>query len=74
MPGRRWVCGLLRRYGSWAAMNESPEYQPVGAFWVSLGNPFNYCETFDPGFCCVPEARAGRSNDRDTPVQIRGVG
>ncbi len=63
--GRRYACGLLLKYGTWEAMNSSPEYKPVGDYWVSKHNPFNYCETFDPAFCCRPELRAGRTNDRD---------
>ena len=27
VPGRRWACGLLRRYGSWEAAEASEEYQ-----------------------------------------------
>lgn len=67
VAGRRWVCGLLRRYGSWEAMNTSPEYVPIGEYWASRGNPFNYCETFDPAFCCRPEFRMGRNNEKSVP-------
>ena len=45
-------------------MNASPAYAPVGRFWKSIGQPFNYCETFDPAFCCRAEYRAGRNNER----------
>ena len=62
---RRFSCGLLVKYGNWKAMNASPEYQPIGQFWESKLNPFNYCESFNPVFCCRPELRAGRHNDRD---------
>ena len=65
VEGRRYACGLLIKYGSWQTMNTSPEYQTVGEFWESIGSPFNYCEVFDPSFCCRPEFRMGRSNDRD---------
>ncbi len=60
VPGRRWACGLLVRFGSWQAMSASAEYQPIGSHWASIGKPFNYCDTFDPAFCCVPEDRQGR--------------
>ena len=72
VPGRRWACGLLVKYGSWAAMNASPEYQEIGEHWESRGKPFNYCETFDPAFCCVPEYRNGRANE-NVPVVIGAV-
>ena len=63
--GRRYACGLRIKYGSWARMVASSEYKTVGRFWEKTGNPFNYCETFDPAFCCRPEFRMGRDNDRD---------
>lgn len=61
--GRRYACGLLLKFGSWSAMNASPDYAAVGQFWESAGLPFNYCETFDPAFCCRSEFRAGRANE-----------
>ena len=64
VDGRRYACGLLIKYGSWQIMNTSPEYQAVGEFWASHALPFNYCETFDPSFCCRPELRAGRANEK----------
>ena len=64
--GRRYACGLLIKYGSWEKMNESPEYRPVGEWWTRNGNlPWNYCETFDPAFCCRPEYRDGRRNEKE---------
>ena len=37
VPGRRWACGLMRRYGSWGAVLASPEYHadvaPILAPW-----------------------------------------
>ncbi len=68
VPGRRWACGLLVKYGSWAAMNRSPEYKPIGDQWVRRSQPFNYCETFDPSFCCRPEYRDGRRYPGHVPV------
>ena len=68
MPGRRWVCGLLVKYGSWQAMNQSPEYQPIGEHWLTRGLRFNECELFDPGFCCRPEGRNGRRYPGHVPV------
>ena len=65
VAGRRYACGLFLELGSWEAVNASPKYKPIGEFWVTKHNPFNYCETFDPAFCCRPELRQGRANDRD---------
>ncbi len=54
--GRRYACGLLLRHqGDWQAMAADPDYQPIGLHWQAIGQPFNYCETFDPAFCCRPE-------------------
>ncbi len=64
VAGRRYACGVLLKFGSWDAMNASPEYQSVGEWWVAHGLPFNYCETFDPSFCCRPEFRKGRDNEK----------
>ena len=50
--GRRYACSLYLKFGSWEAMNVSAEYQPVGRFWQSVGQPHNYCETFSPVLCC----------------------
>jgi hypothetical protein len=54
VEGRRWACGLLVKYGSWAAVNESAEYAPVGAAWLTVRAPFNWCETYVPNAtqCC----------------------
>ena len=54
VPGRRWACGLLDKFGSWAGVNESDEYEPIGAHWLTIGAPFNYCESFKPtpAQCC----------------------
>ncbi len=65
VAGRRYACGVMLKYGSWEAMNVSPEYEDVGEFWVSASLPFNYCETFDPAFCCRPELRQGRHNENE---------
>jgi hypothetical protein len=65
--GRRYACGALLKYGSWEAMATSPEYKPIGDHWESNGHGFNYCETFDPAFCCRPEYRLGRANQH-TPL------
>lgn len=76
VPGRRWACGLLVKYGTWEAMADSVEYGKVGAHWEAIGHGFNYCETFDPAFCCRPENRFGRANDKTpypdwVPVELR---
>jgi hypothetical protein len=53
VSGRRWACGLLRRLGSWDAVNRSDEYRPIGETWVRVSKmPFNYCEAFNPRHCC----------------------
>jgi len=65
VAGRRYACGLFVKYGSWEKMNVTPEYKPVGDHWASLGLTFNYCQDFDPGFCCRPEHRHGRNNVHD---------
>lgn len=66
--GRRYACGLFLKYGSWEAMNESPEYQPVGEYWVSTRGtrPFNYCETFSPLFCCRSDPNPGFANETES--------
>jgi hypothetical protein len=66
--GRRYACGLMLKYGSWEAMNASTEYRSVGVHWAAKGRPFNYCETFDPAFCCRPEYRDGRRYEGHVPV------
>lgn len=63
VEGRRYACGLIIKYENWEAMNASFEYKSVGDFWVSKGLPFNYCEAFDPAFCCRPEYRKDRRNE-----------
>lgn len=64
VEGRRYACGVRIQFGSWKGVNESSEYRPVGEYWESIGQPFNYCETFDPSFCCRPEFRKGRANEK----------
>lgn len=61
--GRRYACGLMLEYGSWEAVNASMAYRPIGQFWQATGHGFNYCETFDPAFCCRPEHRHDRDNE-----------
>ncbi len=68
VEGRRYACGLRIKYGSWEAMNASPEYKPIGEHWKANGHGFAYCETFDPAFCCRPEFRMGRANDKEAVV------
>jgi hypothetical protein len=53
--GRNFSCSLRRQLGSWAAVDESSEYQnTVAPVWVGLGLPSNYCEIWQPseGQCC----------------------
>ena len=62
--GRRYACGLLLKYGSWEAMNESSEYEPIGRHWTRYGSlPWNYCETFSPLFCCRADLNPGYRNE-----------
>ena len=53
--GRKYACGLFLDLGSWAAVNISNEYRPIGETWESIGQVFNYCETFNPALCCRQE-------------------
>lgn len=63
--GRRYACALMIEHkGDWAKVAADPRYQPIGEHWSRNGTlPFNYCETFDPAFCCRPEFRCGRSGE-----------
>ena len=63
VAGRRFACGLMLEHGSWAKVVKSEGYREIGETWASLSLPFNYCETFDPAFCCKAEYRDGRLND-----------
>ena len=60
--GEFFRCGLRVELGSWDGVNADPRYKPIGEFWDGNGHGFNYCETFDPAFCCRPEYRQGRDN------------
>ena len=42
VPGRRWACGLHRKYGSWEAMYAAPEWSEVIAKAISVGLPETY--------------------------------
>lgn len=62
--GRAFACGLMTKYGEWDTVIASPEYQPIGEYWARNGTlPFNYCQSFDPAFCCKPEHRNGRRSE-----------
>jgi len=37
VPGRRWACGLFRKYGSWGAVYETAEWQEVYKTAISCG-------------------------------------
>ena len=67
--GRRYACGVMLKYGTWEGMAASPEYKLVGEYWTSIDKPFNYCETYDPAFCCRPEYRLGRAN-QSSPLPV----
>lgn len=68
--GRRYACGLLLKYGTWEAMNRSPEYQPIAEHWDSIGKPRAYCQTFSPLFCCRSDLNPGYLNEN----QARAAG
>lgn len=69
--GRRYACGLMLELGSWEAMNADPRYEPIGRHWESIGQPFNYCETFNPMFCCRRDLNPGFHNEKE--AQEAGV-
>lgn len=49
VPGRRWACGLLRRYGSWEAVYASPEWPAVLEKAVACGLSDQYrCGSWPP--------------------------
>lgn len=65
VDGRAHGCGLMVKYGDWDAVIASPEYRTVGEKWEAHPNPtvtFNYCQTFNPVFCCQPQGRTPDSN------------
>lgn len=56
VPGRRWVCGLFRRLGSWEAVHADPGYQEhVQTAWDRVG--IESCGAWGPGTnqCCFSE-------------------
>lgn len=57
--GRRYACGLRINHGSWQAMERSDEYKEIGDYWVSKGLPFDYCQSYNPIFCCRQEENPG---------------
>lgn len=65
--GRKYACGLYLKYGSWPAVVQSPEYEPIGKHWARNDpDRFNYCETFNPLFCCREELKPeGVRNEAD---------
>lgn len=62
MPGRRWACGLLVRYGSWEAVYESLEYKRVTRpFWLDFAPELD-CGTWPrPGETCAACGQVGSS-------------
>ena len=56
VAGRRYACGLMLRYGTWPVVIRSREYVQVGEHWEMIGQPYHYCMSFDPVFCCQREA------------------
>lgn len=44
VPGRKWSCGLVNKYGSWEAAEASEEYQSdVQPFWDSWRDGTGSC-------------------------------
>ncbi len=69
--GRRYACSLMLKYQSWDEVVASPEYVSVGKEWEAHPADhvkWDYCQTFDPAFCCRPEYRQGRSNELESVV------
>lgn len=52
VAGRRFACGLRLEHDSWDGVITDPRYRRVGKHWISVGQPFEYCQTFDPALCC----------------------
>lgn len=52
VAGRRYACGLMFELGSWQTVVADPRYRVVGEFWESVGQSFDYCQSFDPALCC----------------------
>ena len=50
VPGRRWVCGLMRKLGSWDAVLASDEYQrDLQPFYDRYGDGTSSCRDWpDP--------------------------
>ena len=55
VAGRHWACGLLRRYGSWDDVYQSPEWPAVLSNAIAHGLPETYrCGDWPPpGQTCV---------------------
>lgn len=53
VPGRRFVCGLLRRLGAWSAVHADPGYlEHVQAEWDKVGIASCGAWQPSPGECC----------------------
>lgn len=52
VEGRRYVCGLRRRLGSWEAVHAHSDYQPIQAEWDRVG--ISSCGDWQPppNQCC----------------------
>ena len=61
VEGRRWACGLMRRYGSWEAVYASEEYQRhTKGFWDRF-RPGSGCGDWpSPGETCAACGQVGR--------------
>lgn len=60
IPGRRWVCRLRRKLGSWTAVHHDLGYQwHVQKVWNQVG--IESCGAWGPGTgqCCYAEVTDG---------------
>ena len=66
VPGRRWVCGLYRELGDWAAVHSDPRYQaaPI-ADWFTRTHPGYGCGDYPQH---VPEKMAATGRCCFEPV------
>lgn len=54
IPGRRWVCGLLRRLGTWELVHADPGYREhVQPVWDRVG--IVSCGAWRENQCCFAD-------------------
>ncbi len=60
IAGRRWVCGLLRKYETWDAVYASPEYQgSPPSLWFADNHPGYGCGDWPQHIIGLELANAG---------------